>query len=400
MIPLAEMQTAMQRLLADHGSCSPVELMLATNLLNYEDFSAWRRGERRTLDSAWQCTEQDVQALLAHMDRLARSLKLEKQTVSPYGIDDYAGRELVASESAALAADLHAEFLPASNRAQTDIFLDTSETAATNDLVNALASRDAEAAQLALARLAALNAKNWAVNDATVLVESLRLPPPQDLDAAHRRLAQMEQRWLPAACAVLRGRGRDFLAPMWRTLGGALEGASFDPQQPHRHAAWPYLNGLDWANVERSIEATEGHRSQPVLLGWLAVAKWRLRDRKAAIECWVELCWRHPNHFQELIEASQFPDGAIRKAWLDAQDADIEPTISPPWFPAWLLLEEPGLAKALAPRDPDGDPERAFNLLLALGAGGSDRQNMDNRKALQALHPDLLNRYLDVLEGR
>lgn len=400
MIPLADMQTAMHRSLAEHGSCSPVELMLATNLLNYEDFSAWRRGERSTLDDAWQGTAQDVQALIAHMDSLAQSLKLEKQTVSMYGIDDYAGRELIASSNAALDSHLHAEFLPASNRAQTDLFLDTSETAATNNLVQALASRDVEAAQLALARLTALNAENWAVASATMLVESLRSPPPQDLDSAYRRLAQMEQRWLPAACAVLHGHERDFLAPMWRTLGSALEDAPFDPRQPRRHAAWPHLNGLDWANAERSIEATEGHRSQPALLGWLAVAKWRLRDRKAAIECWFELCWRHPNHFLELIESSQFPDGIVRKAWLDAQDADIEPAISPPWFPAWLLLEEPGLAKAVAPRERDSEPERAFDLLLALGAGGSDRQNMDNRKALQALHPDLLNRYLDALEGR
>ena len=285
------------------------------------------------------------------------------------------------------------------NRAQLDLFLDNSEAAATNDLMRALASRDVEAAQLGLERLTALNAENWAIAYATVLVESLRSPPPDSVDSAYRRLALMEQRWQPAAYAVLHGQGRDFLAPMWRDLGSALEAAPFDSNEPRRHAAWPYLNGLDWANAERCVEATEEHRSQPALLGWLAVAKWYLRDRRAAIECWFEMCWQHPNHFLELVESNQFPDATVRDAWLSAQDADVEPIISPPWFPAWMLLEERELAKTLLPSKGDSDPERAFNLLLALHAGGSDRQNMDNRRALQALHPGLLNRYLDALEG-
>lgn len=285
------------------------------------------------------------------------------------------------------------------NRAQLDLFLDNSETAATNDLMKALASRDVEAAQLGLERLTALNAENWVIAYATVLVESLRSPPPDSVDSAYRRLALMEQRWQPAAYAVLHSQGRDFLAPMWRDLGGALEAAPFDPNEPRRHAAWPYLNGLDWANAERCVEAIEEHRSQPALLGWLAVAKWHLRDRRAAIECWFEMCWQYPNHFLELVESNQFPDATVRDAWLSAQEADIEPTISPTWFPAWMLLEEPGLAKTLLPSKGDSDPKRAFNLLMALHAGGSDRQNMDNRRALQALHPGLLNRYLDALEG-
>lgn len=397
MIPSADVHRAMQQLLAEQGSCTPVELMRATNLLDYDDFSAWRCGDRRTLDGAWRGTKQEVQALIERMDRFAQSQKLGKEPVSMYGVDGHAGRELIASKDPTLDSGLLTEFKV--NRAQLDILWDTGETAATNDLTKALASRDVQAAQLALERLAALNAKEWVVNDATVLVESLRSPPPNSVDSAYCRLALMEQRWQPAAYAVLGGQARDFLAPKWRDLGVALEAAPFDPKEPRRHAALSYLNGLDWANTERCVEATEGHRSQPALLGWLAVAKWRLRDRRAAIECWFEMCWQYPNHFLELVESNQFPDATVRDAWLSAQEADIEPTISPTWFPAWMLLEEPGLAKTLLPSKGDSDPERAFNLLLALAAGGSDRQNMDNRRALQALHPGLLNRYLDALEG-
>lgn len=52
MTPLAEAQTVVQQQLAEHGACSPLELLLATNQLDYDDYQAWRRGERATLDDA------------------------------------------------------------------------------------------------------------------------------------------------------------------------------------------------------------------------------------------------------------------------------------------------------------------------------------------------------------
>ena len=398
-LSLAEEQSVMQQLLAEHGCCSPLDVLLETNRLAYEDYLAWRCGKRHTLDDALLGGAPDTRDLLHRMGKWARSINLEERNAPLYGINDSAGTELVASRNAALDALLRTEFQSAARREQLDIFQDTSETAAMNDMAAALASRDAEAAQARLDHLIAINPDHWAIADTTLLVKALQLPAPASLDQAFARLAVLEQRWLPAACAVLRNAGRDFLAPVWRTLAQALSGAPFDPAQPRRHAGWAYLNGLDWANAKRSIQAIDKHRSQPLPLGWLAAAQWRLHDRKAAIACWFELCWRHPEHFEELVESNGFPDSSIRRAWFDAQDEDIDPAITPAWFPAWLALADPRLAKMLAPGGGNTEPERAFDLLLALGVGGSDRQNMDNRKALQALHPGLLKRYLDSLEN-
>lgn len=396
---LTEAQNAMQRLLAEHGRCSPLELLLATNRLGYEDYRAWRRGERATLDGVWLGKAQDVRTLLLRLRRWAESLNLDEQIASLYGIDERAGVGLVASKDPALDGLLCMEFLAAGNRAQLDLFLDTGETAALGDLVNALASRDADAAERRLQELEAINPGSWAIADARVLVDALRAPPPDGVEQGFRRLALLEQRWLPAANAILRGEARDFLAPIWRSLGQLLDGTPFEADRPRRHAAWAYLHGLDWVNVKQSIEATPGHARQPLLLGWLAVAHWRLREREAAIEGWFELCWRHSAHFVTVVEASDFPDGLVRQAWLNAQDEDLAPAISPAWFPAWMLIEEPGLAKTLTRSGGETDPERTFDTLLALNAGGSDRQNMDNRRTLQALHPGLLKHYMDALES-
>ena len=76
----------------------------------------------------------------------------------------------------------------------------------------------------------------------------------------------------------------------------------------------------------------------------------------------------------------------------------MEPPIDAPWFPAWMIVAERGFAKALAPCGGKTAPERAFDIALALVRGGTDRQNMRNRKSLRQLHPGILQRYLDSLD--
>ena len=111
------------------------------------------------------------------------------------------------------------------------------------------------------------------------------------------------------------------------------------------------------------------------------------------------LCWRDPDHFERLVEQRRLPDAALQKAWQDLLDADIEPALSTAWLPAWAVLPDQALVVNAKPCNGDSVPERAFDILIALVAGGSDRQEMANRKALQALHPGLLMRYLEAREA-
>ena len=46
----AQVQAAVQQLLMEHGEYVPLELLLATNRLGYEDYRAWREGRLETLD--------------------------------------------------------------------------------------------------------------------------------------------------------------------------------------------------------------------------------------------------------------------------------------------------------------------------------------------------------------
>ncbi len=95
-----------------------------------------------------------------------------------------------------------------------------------------------------------------------------------------------------------------------------------------------------------------------------------------------------------------FPDADVAAAWNAAQDQDVEPELSPEWFPAWMLLQEPPLAARLAPRGENDGPRRAFDVVRDLLTNRvSDARGIALRRELKALHPALLTGYLDRFAG-
>ena len=64
-----------------------------------------------------------------------------------------------------------------------------------------------------------------------------------------------------------------------------------------------------------------------------------------------------------------------------------------------MLLEEPGLAKLLAPHPGIDPPSRAFEVVRALlGHPHPDGRGMELRDELKAIHPDMLERFLERME--
>ena len=399
-VGVTEAEATAQRLLSENGAYSPIEMLLATNSLTYRDYRAWRTGERRTLDDALAAGVGGTRQLVEEVQLWARSLHLHPDDVPFYGVEENAGIELTASADEHLDTLLHTEYRAQADRRQTDIFLDASGMTAANDLVSALSSRNVAAAKTRLERLVGIDASHWMLADATILVEALAERPPTRRAEALRTMATLEQRWLPAAGAVLRSGARDFLTPVWRAIGAALDdGAPYDAARPKEHASFAYAHGLDWANVRRVAIKVANHRSEPVLLELLAESEWRLRNRREAVALWFALCWVAPDHFAGAVDAARFPDSAVRKCWGRLQDQDWSGSKGAAWLPAWMVLDEPGIGRAFKPTKGDSAAERAFDLLLRLRAGASDREDIDNRRALQELHPELFNRYLDALDA-
>ena len=393
-----EEQAAIQRQLSTHGFYSPLELLLATNRLGYDDYQAWRRGDHLYLDALLGDGVAKTRALLKKAETWVRGLHLEAEAVSFLGTEGNAGAELMASANAPLDNLLHVEFRREVDRAQPDLFLDGALAQVQNQLIDAITARDADAAEARLRHLASLDAKHWAIDHAVTLIDALRAAPLDQPHQARSQLRTLESRWLPAAASLLRADARDFLSPIWRDAGRTLEGVPFEPSDAKGHASWAYLNGLDWASVKRTVLTVPNWESEPLLQTWFALARWRLAEYREAMRSWFALCWRFPGHFADCVESALFPNSSLQRAWQEARDQDMDPEITPPWFPAWLLIDQPGIATTIGPCGGPSRPERAFDLLVALRRGVSDREDLDHRRALQDLHPDLLGRYLASLD--
>ena len=391
----SQVQAAVQQLMMEHGEYAPLELLLATNRLGYEDYRAWREGRLATLDAVLADGTRETRLWLEGAQSWADTLDLVPEPAVHHGWEEKAGTVLVASADPALNALLSTRFRHTREHDQLDLFIDSAQTAAVNALVDALTTRSATEARRALERLVRINRDHGQRFHASTLISALEAPAPEGPERGAERLERMTREWVPAASTLLGARRRDFLAPLWRDIGRALEPAPFDPGNPERHASLAYREGLDWERMRRSVLAVRGYESEPLLLARLAEAHWRLRDRAKAIESWFAVCRLAPEEFEQLIEASDFPDWTLRNAWRVAQEQAPEHEMTPAWFPAWMLLEEPGLAGVLAPRHTDDEPSRAFDLVIALLVHPDlDERGIELRRSLQDIHPGLLERFL------
>ena len=415
----AEVQAAAERLLRDLGRCSPVDLLLAMDLLRPEDHEAWRRGERARLDDALVGGPARARQCLETARRWARTLGLTARHDLLSGTGDHPAKDLAASSDPRLNDLLRTSFLPrpTPEAKQLDLFLDSPVTSAANALLDALRAGDPDEGRRARARLTELVPGHPHAAPATALIGMLETPPPGDAAQGHEWTRRLEWEWAPAASALFGAHGAQWLAPRWCAAGRAIESERLDPgHDPERHPSAACLRGLDWPGVKRSVLATPDYETAPALLARIAEAEWRLGRRHLAIPHWFTLCWRAPEAFRKLVAERDFPDRAIRDgwdAWSLAEDRDDPGSeTSPEWFPAWMLLHEYGLARALALRQggrgahpepgpesgPEGGPERAFGLLTALLT--SDPGSVALRRELGAVHPGLLRRYLAKLEPR
>lgn len=275
---------------------------------------------------------------------------------------------------------------------QLDLFLDGAPMIARNRLMDALLADDAAAARAAYDHLRGIDPELPVLGEACSLIEARECGTPLGVDAGLDRLARIEGVWSAAALAVLGSRSREFLAPLWRDVGQALEPVVFDAKNPSRHASYAYTQGRAWAKVRNAVLAVTDFEHQPDLLDRLAQAQWRLGDRPAALLCWFKLCWLEPMVFVQEVD-NRIPDISLKMAWQEFLEQDVE--VWTPWFPAWMLCHEPGLVRVLPASGGNSQAELGFNVLRTLLCG--HQGEIELRSELQRLNPVLLARFLETL---
>jgi len=399
------------RLLLDQGRLDGPELLMAAGLLDYRDYEAWRMGRAPTLEAALRTTPEAAVDLLQRAFAYARKLKLEKRHEEHKGSGAW-GQPLCAGIHPGLVDALGSSFAPPAGRPQLDLFQDSSTGKREEEIREALAERRMGDARTLVDRFVQQNPCHQLVPGFLRLLQAAektsdhkcRGPEESGADRAgqppeHGGRRRWSERWEELeglevlAHHVLGHRARDFLVPLWVDLAERLSGLPFDPGRRGQDAADAWARAGRWPAARLAVESRPDWQKEPALVLAHAEACWHLRDILAARRDWLSLCWQHAPIAERTLSSRSLPDRRLADLWNRFGDLDAD--LDTEDFPSWVLLAEPGIAKALAAEEaPAGERGDCFRLVLRLATGSDGDGDMDLRRDLAQTHPTLLRLFL------
>lgn len=395
-------QSAIDQLLLEQGEYSPLEYLLQEGRLMYADYEAWRNGELSCLDEALFgdpgqiCRElEDAEEYLQH-----RGWQAAPRQYHLWGGEASRGNSppLKASSDRPFNERFHRCYCRPEDLPQLDLFTDSPVTSLANGIARALASRDAVEARRLLEQLADAapdHAQFGAYEQLTEAAEAMATP----VGDVRTELLRLQETLIPLADSVLGRDSHNLLIPLWRRLAEELRDRSYDADEPELHSSYTAAMARDWAGVRLAVENESEWRSDPVLLLRHARACDQLRDTPAALSGWFALCWQYPDRADALASST---NTELREQW--HAFGDLEPALSIPAFPAWLLLTRPALTQILPEPAVGGDawPESyptVYHLCAAILAGRSG-DDLDLRRRLKSQDPDLMTCFLATIARR
>lgn len=320
--------------------------------------------------------------------------------------EGYGGSFLDALKSISLNA-LHGPFLSAMMMQQTmqqlDIFADSRDVALRNDVVEQPQRRNAAAARTALMLLARDYADDSALPAMVTLVRELEdastlpLTDHAELAAICRRF---ESEVVPAVRRVLPEQtAQAWLTPCWRSLAQRAARLTFRGTDTDSHAAPLWLRAGDCAAASDAIETIESWWRIPSPLAWMTEVHYRVDGLDAAWPLLAELAWLAPARFGALVGV--LGDASLNelRRRFDAEFPGTGETADYAWFPTWLLLVKPALARRLetARVRRDQPASRATTLLaeiLRREHEGDQHELIRLRQDFSRLHAALFEAYM------
>lgn len=374
------------RLLLEQGRLDPLELLLSSGLLAYEDYEAWRLGRRSGIQGALTAAPADGVELLGQAGRYCSGQGLVATPAEHRGWGAL-DQVLCVGDDAALVQACAWVYAPPPDRPQLDLFQDTSALLLEDEIRRALAGRRTDRAREQVARLMQQDPRHRQLRG---FLRLIHVSDASDTAAPRERLQELLS-IEPLARELLGHWGRDFFAPLWSALAETLTGRSFEPGAPMLHAGYAWARAGRWAAARGAIEAEPDWRGEVSLLLSHAEACWRMGDREAARLDWRWLCWEHPLEAERAISSPRLPDRSLAELW--NRFSDLDPPLDTEDFPAWLLLQEPGTGVAPTGTNslPADERGAAYRLLSRLVAGDDD---IELRRELSETHPQLLRLFL------
>jgi len=383
---------AVDRLLFEQGVYTPLELLLAEGRLLYADYEAWRGGQSDYLEDLLFGDCEQSYDLMKRAEAYARALGLAAETQRYVNWGAQQGHSLGFSSASAPDRCFHTGYRKGDDALQLDLLMDSAGVTLANGIIRALIQRDEVEARRLLDRLFETDPGHRQLGGLERLVAASPESPVED---AALELLRLQRELCPLAEELLGPGARHFLAPQWRRLSRALLDVDFDPDNPEIHRSYPSLRSEDWGQVKASVEAESNWKEQPVLIRRHARACGRLHLDSQALSGWFRLCWRFPDQ-AAFIGSEAEPEW--RRYW--QRFLELDPELPNRDFPAWALIDQPGLASRLATErcfnelDVPEDYRATAELVQVKPSSLVDAGLMDKRKLLQVCNPELFACYL------
>jgi len=405
-----ESQAQVDALLLEQGAFAPLELLFASGRLLYADYEAWRRGEVGSLDEVLMGRREAVREELQRAVSYARALGLTEQPQEFVAARDggCGARALRVSDDRRLAGLIASRYVPAQSARQMDLFFDNPVVALVNGLAHALSARDGVEAARQLDRLRAKEPNHPDLPAFDRLLDALGRPQRPIVDC--RKELEFIVGITADAWRLLGARARDVLVPLWRHLAEALRSAPYSPQTPMLHASHAWSEAQSWDEVRESVLGQPQWWLHVPLALRMIESSLRRRRPAEALSAWFQLCWQAPSRVPEALEALRFPE--LQAFWqrFEAEEEpfgapDRQPAMAAEDFPAWLLLDEPALARLL-PAELSGGAsagEGHYRLVHRWIAAREARQageDMTVRRLLKERQPALFGKLLREVEKR
>lgn len=286
---------------------------------------------------------------------------------------------------------------------QLDIFDHSRDVMLRNDIIGALARRDASEARVSWQILSEDFPTDDALPAFAVLVGAVERRAAVgfvDHDAVAEARCVLNDKVAPAAERVFGHQaGANWMVPLWRNAALSAAPLAFRSDHSEDHAAPLWLQAGDWQAAADAVVHIESWRRIPAPLAWMVEARYRLSGLEAVWALLTELAWLSPRRFGELTRRLDDPSLNNLRRQFDSSFEGDGTVADLVWFPAWVLTEKAGLARWVAEAQPSRDdaPERVTRLLVELI--GMERQGrhhdvIERRKALRDTHPIVYGAYM------
>lgn len=393
--------------LQDHGSFSSVDFLLTSGRLSYSAYEAWRFREEEYLEELLSGSIPKIISQLRQAVDYAEHLGLNRvqtQIMSWSRPNSTATQVLRFSNNSELEALLSVQFEAKKNHPQQDLFVNNPITVLINNLIVSILGRSSIDAEGYLDDLHRKVPEHKDLPGFESLVQSLEMIERPALGEVSE-LQIIEEDLVDTAQKLLGSQWRDYINAVWHWLASATIERPYSPDQPRLHASYLLAQASDWSSVQQSIEAEGNYIAVPEIGFRLAQALHFLGERSTQIEVWCRMCWAFPIEVENYLSSEKSIDNSIKQLWLsylNIGDAfDLSEVLECSLFPAWVLIEEPGLIHKL-PRDMlQGEKEHQVTFRLAhnlISARVNDEPEIEHRKALGKRQPILLKYYLHRIE--